>query len=124
MHFPMFQGAHTDGADQKEAMAEAIDCLGSVIAFAIADRAEVPKPAPPKRGQWLVPVPLWIAGKLALYWAMKEEDVSQSELARRMGVRETIVRRMLDPNHAIRPERIHAALAILGQRIVMAYDAA
>ena len=45
-----------------------------------------------------------------------------SELARRLKVRETVVRRMLDPNHDTRPEKIQAALEALGKRVVMAYD--
>ena len=123
--FPDFPNAHTDGADDNEAMEEGIDCLGSSIAFAMADKANVPKPSRVKRGQRAVPVPLWIVGKLALYWALREMGMSQSELARRLHVRETAVRRMLDPDHDTRPERIQAALAALGRRVVMAYyDAA
>lgn len=120
--FPDFPTSHTDGADAGEAMEEAIDCLGSSIAFAMVDKVDVPRPSPVKRGQKLVPVPLWIAAKLALYWAIRERDISQSELARRLNVRETVVRRMLDPNHDTRPEKIQAALQALGKRVVMAYD--
>jgi antitoxin HicB len=123
--FPNFPTAHTDGADANEAMEEAIDCLGSSIAFAMADKVDVPKPSRLKRGQKLIPVPLWIVGKLALYWAIREIGISQSELARRLNVRETAVRRMLDPNHGTRTEKIQAALEALGKRIVTAYhDAA
>ena len=85
--FSDFPTAHTDGTDANEAMEEAIDCLGSSIAFAMADKADVPKPSRVKRGQKLVPVPLWIVGKLALY------SSGQSEPARRLKVRETVVRR-------------------------------
>ncbi len=120
--FPDFPNAHTDGSDANEAMEEAIDCLGSSIAFLMADKADVPKPSRLKRGQKLVPVPLWIVGKLALYWALRENGINQSELARRLKVRETIVRRMLDPNHETRPEKIQAALEILGRRMFMACD--
>lgn len=120
--FPDFPTAHTDGADAAEAMEEAIDCLGSAIAFLMADKSEVPKPSRLKRGQRLVPVPLWIVTKLALYWAIRELGISQSELARRLNVRETVVRRMLDPTHDTKAEKLQAALEILGKRIVMAYD--
>ena len=120
--FPDFPTAHTDGAEANEAMEEAIDCVGSSIAFAMADKADVPKPSRLKRGQRLVPVPLWIVGKLALYWAIREIGISQSELARRLNVRETIVRRMLDPNHDTRPEKVQAALEALGRRVFMAYN--
>ena len=120
--FPDFAAAHTDGADANEAMEEAIDCLGSSIAFAMADKTDIPKPSRQKRGQRLVPVPLWIVSKLALYWAIREIGISQSELARRLKLRETVVRRMLDPRHDTRPEKIQAALEALGRRVVMAWD--
>ncbi len=123
--FPDFSTAHTDGTDANEAMEEAIDCLGSTIAFAMVDKAVVPKPSTLKRGHKLVPVPLWIVAKLALYWAIRELGISQSELARRLNVRETVVRRMLDPNHDTRLEKIQAALEAIGKRVIMAYyDAA
>ena len=70
----------------------------------------------------MVPVPLWIVGKLALYWAVKEAGITQSGLARRLGVRETVVRRMLDPDHHTRAEKLQAALEAVGKRMVMAYD--
>lgn len=120
--FPDFPKAHTDGGDMREAVEEAIDCLGSVIASRIADRKEIPTPSPLKRGQRSVPVPLWIAGKLALYLAIREQGISNSELARRLGVRETVVRRMLDPDHETKSKKIQAALEALGKRIVVALE--
>jgi len=120
--FPDFPRAHTDGKNMQEAFEEAIDCLGSVIAAHIAERKEIPEPSPTKRGWKLVPVPLWVAGKLALYRTMREQKITNSDLARRLGVRETVVRRMLDPNHATKSEKLQAALAVLGKRIVVALD--
>jgi len=70
----------------------------------------------------MVPVPLWIAPKIALYWAMQERRVNQSHLARKLGVRETVIRRMLDPDHATRPEKIQAALEVLGKRFLVAIE--
>jgi len=116
--FPDFPTAYTDGADTDEALEEAIDCLGSAVAFAISDKVAIPKPSRVKRGQRDVPVPFWIVGKLALYWAIRDLEISQSELARRLNVRETVVRRMLDPNHDTKPEKIQAALEALGKRVV------
>jgi hypothetical protein len=37
-----------------------------------------------KRGHCLAPVPLWLAPKLALYLAMRDQKVNNSE-ARRLG---------------------------------------
>ncbi len=120
--FPDFPRAHTDGKNLQEAFEEATDCLGSVIASHIADKREIPDPSAIRRGQKLVPVPLWIAGKLALYRTMREQNVTNSALARRLGVRETVVRRMLDPDHATKSEKLQAALSVLGKRIVVALD--
>jgi antitoxin HicB len=120
--FPDFPACHTDGKDLREAVEEAIDCLGSVIASRIAERTTIPPPSRLKRGQRLVPVPLWIAGKLALYLAMRDQGIGNSALARRLGVRETVVRRMLDPNHETRSEKLQAALDALGKRIVVAVE--
>jgi antitoxin HicB len=120
--FPDFPRCHTDGKNMREAMDDAIDCLGSVLASRIAMKTEIPKPSPLKRGQLLVPVPLWIAGKLALYLAMREKRISNSALARKLGIRETVVRRMLDPEHETKLEKLQAALDALGKRIVVAVE--
>jgi antitoxin HicB len=120
--FPDLPEAHTDGKDMAEAVAEAQDCLGSALAFRLANKEEIPYPSKAKRGQRMIPVPLWIAPKLALYWAMKERGVSNSEMARKLKVRETVIRRMLDPGHATRMEKIQVALEALGKRFLVAVD--
>ena len=66
-----------------------------------------------------MPVPLWLAPKLALYLAMRGQQVNNSELARRLGVHERVVRRMLDPRYATKTPRIQAALAILGKQMTV-----
>ena len=115
----------TDGRDLAEASVEAQDCLGSALASRLAHKEEVPRPARPAAGQRSIPVPLWIAPKLALHWAMQEGGVSNSELARRLGVRETVVRRMLDPDHPTKAEKIQRALEVLGKQfLVIVQDAA
>lgn len=109
----------TDGADEAEAFEEASDALGSDLSMRLWHREEIPPPSPVKRRQKLIPVPLWLAPKLALYLAMREEEISNSELARRLGVHERVVRRMLDPQHATKSERIQSALAVLGKRMIL-----
>lgn len=124
VHFPDFPHAHTDGANVNEATEEAIDCLGSVLAQTLSERGQIPKPSKVKPGLQLVPVPLWIAGKMALYVAMREQGLSNVALAAKLGVRETVVRRMLDPNHDTKSEKLQAALAALGQRVVLRVEKA
>jgi antitoxin HicB len=109
----------TDGKDEREAMKEAMDALGSDLSIRLSRREEIPSPSPAKRGQRLIPVPLWLAPKLALYLAMRDQRVSNSELARRLGLHERVVRRMLDPEHATKAEKIQAALATLGKQMTV-----
>jgi len=117
--------AMTDGRNVSEASVEAQDCLGSVLAARLAAKEEIPRPSRARTGDDAVPVPLWIAPKLALYWAMREGGVNNSELARRLSERETVIRRMLDPDHATKAENIQRALQALGKQcVVVVQDAA
>ena len=109
----------TDGKDGHKAMEEAMDALGSDLSIRLSRREEIPAPSAAKRGQRLAPVPLWLAPKLALYLAMRDQQVNNSELARRLGVHERVIRRMLDPEHASQAEKIQAALAVLGKQMTV-----
>ncbi|MBI4907147.1 MAG: type II toxin-antitoxin system HicB family antitoxin [Acidobacteria bacterium] len=109
----------TDGKDERESMEEAMDALGSDLSIRLSRREEIPTPSQVKRGQRQVPVPLWLAPKLALYQAMRDQRVSNSELARRLGIHERVIRRMLDPEHATKAEKIQTALAVLGKQLTV-----
>lgn len=109
----------TDGKDLQEAIQEAMDALGSDLSIRLSRKESIPDPSPPKRGQRLIPVPLWLAPKLALYLAMRDRAVNDSVLARRLSVHEKVVRRMLDPAHATKSENIQAALAALGKQVTI-----
>jgi antitoxin HicB len=109
----------TDGEDDQEAMQEAMDALGSDLSIRLSRREEIPAASSAKRRHRLVPVPLWLAPKLALYVAMRDQGVSNSELARRLGLHERVVRRMLDSEHATKAEKIQAALAVLGKQLTV-----
>jgi len=117
--FVDFPRLATDGKDKREAFEEAMDALGSDLSIRLSHREEIAAPSAVKRGHRLVPVPLWLAPKLALYLAMRDQQVNNSELARRLGVHERVVRRMLDPRHATRTEKIQAALAVLGKQMTV-----
>src|ERR1022692_1631266 len=110
VEFPDLARVATDGKDDREAMEEAMDALGSDLSIRLSRREGIPAPSAAKRGQRLVPVPFWLAPKLALYLTMRNQQVNNSELARLLGVHERVIRRMLDPEHASKPARIQAAL--------------
>ena len=122
VRFPDLKGATTGADSFDQALREGADCLGSCLARLLARRQPIPAPSAPRRSQRLISVPFWIAPKIALYQAMVEQGVSNSELARRLKVGETVVRRMLDPDHATRATRIEAALLAVGRRLYLAVD--
>ncbi len=122
VRFPDVPEALTGGDDLDDALVQAADCLAEAIAGRIRRGDDIPAPSRPKRGQRLIGVPLYLAPKLALYLAIREHGTRNTELAKRLGVSETVVRRMLDPKHGTKPERIQAALAALGKRIVVTFD--
>jgi antitoxin HicB len=122
VRFPDLPEALTGGDDIEETLAEAADCLAEAIAGRIARGDDIPPPSKPKRGQHLINVPLYLAPKLALYLAMRERRMPNTQLAERLGVSETVIRRMLNPRHNTKPEKIQAALATLGKRIVVTFE--
>jgi antitoxin HicB len=122
VRFPDLPEALTGGGDLTDTCEQAADCLAEAIAGRIARGDEIPPPSKPKCGQHLISVPLYLAPKLALYLAMRERRMANTELAKRLGVSETVVRRMLNPKHDTKPEKIQAALIALGKRMVVTFE--
>ncbi len=110
--------ALTDGADEAEALAEAADALAAALAGYARERRPLPRPSP-ARGRHVVPIPALAAAKLALCEALRRQGVNNSELARRLGVTEAVARRLVDPDHASRIERVEDALAALGVELIV-----
>jgi antitoxin HicB len=62
--------------------------------------------------------------KAALYVAMAEAGISKVQLAKRLGVDEKEVRRLLDPHYGSKLPRIAQAIGLLGRRLVIGLDSA
>lgn len=112
--------AITQGETIKEALAEAADCLEEAVAARIDDDRDIPLPTAAKRGERLVSVPPSMALKAAVYLAVREAGITNSELARRLSLNEKEARRILDPHHPTKLPRIEQALAVLGRRVELA----
>jgi len=122
VRFPDLLEAITSGTDRQDALAQAADCLEEAIAGRIADGLDIPAPSSPRKTQVPVPVPAPTAAKAALYLAMREAQVRNTDLARRLGCDEKEVRRMLDPRHPTKLPRIQQALQVLGKRLVVGME--
>ncbi len=117
--FPDIPEALTEGATEEQALAEAEDCLVAALGGYIQARRAIPRPSP-ERGRTLVPLPALVAAKSALYCAMRVKGVGNTALAKRLGVTEGAVRRLIDPDHRSHIGQVEAALQALGQRLVVA----
>ena len=111
--------AMTDGETYKEALQEAVDCLGEALASCIVDNEDIPMPSPARPGEILITPPALVAAKAALYIASREAGLSKSALARKLGVSEAVGRRLLNPNYQTKIINIDKALAAMGKRIVI-----
>lgn len=122
--FEDFPAAISEGDSLSEALDEAADALGLVIGEALAAGEDLPPPSP-ARGRPLVSPPALIAAKAALIQTVREKNIKGRQLARELGLGESEIRRMLDPFHATKIERIETALAHLGKRLeIIVHDAA
>ena len=122
--FPDFGWGATDGATREEALAEAKDLLRELIATTIREGGHLPEPSRGGRARPVVVPPVQIALKAALYEAWRREGISQRRFARDLGVAESEVRRMLNPEHSTRAATIDRALRRLGKRVTVTVNEA
>jgi antitoxin HicB len=114
--------AITSGRNVADALEQAADCLQEALAGRIVRREGIPRASRLRNGQYGIQVALYLAPKLALYQAMREKEISNVQLARLLDVSETVVRRLLNPHHDSRPEKLQAALKVLGKQISVAVE--
>lgn len=112
------------GSDEAEALLNAEDALVVTVLSYVEKTVAVPPPSRPLRRERLVHLPAPVAAKLEVWNAFKRSGLSKSELARRMGVTETEVRRILDPDYGSKLDKLDGAARALGQRLVVAIEAA
>lgn len=111
--------ALTSGKTKREALLEMSDALGAALAGYALEARKIPAPSEPGPGEFLVPVTPLVAAKLALREAMCQENITNTELARRLRVSEGAVRRLVDPDHASRLDKVVAALEALGLSLIV-----
>jgi antitoxin HicB len=116
--------AITEGDTSEEACENARDALESALSFYIADRKDLPVASKAKRGERIVDLSSIGMAKTALYEAMRAENVSRSELAKRLSCHLEQVARLLDLTHASKFEQLEAALAAVNRKMIVTAEAA
>ena len=107
----------TQGENEQDALRQASDAMEEAFAVRINDCLDFPQPSRRRRNELLVSPPAGMVAKAALYVAMREANVTKIDLAKRLGIDEREVRRLLDPHHGSRLPRIEAAIDSLGMRL-------
>jgi antitoxin HicB len=116
--------AISQAEDTAEARLQGADCLEEAIAGRIKLEESIPEPSKARKGELPISVPALMAAKAAIYLAMKEAGISKIELAKRLKCDEKEIRRLLDPRHKSKIDRIETALEALGKYLVVGYRAA
>ncbi len=121
---PDVPGVHSYGDNDAEAIDHVKEALIVMLSAMMDDNDEIPTPTPIQSGHPKVTVPTLVASKLMIYTAMREQGVTRSELARRLGGKNpTHITRLLNVLHQSRHDQIDEALSVLGQRIVVGIEA-
>ena len=115
--FPDVPEATTGGNDRAETLRIAEDALAIALAGYVHNRWDIPFPSEPVDYQVLVPVPAVVAAKLALYTAMRSQRTTKVELARRLGVSESAVRKLTNPDHRSHMSQVRKALRAVDRNI-------
>lgn len=113
--FRDFPESITQGESVKDCLEQAAGALQAALEGRIMDDLDIPQPSGPKRGEHPIPAPIQTALKAALVLEMRDAGITRVELARRLDIDEKEVRRMLDPHHPTKADRLEKALAIFGR---------
>jgi antitoxin HicB len=114
----------TQGESIDNALEQAADAMDEVFATYLTEGLDLPPPSKARRREHLVAPPAEAVAKAALYVAMRQAGISKVQLAKRLGVDEKEVRRLLDPHYGSKLPRIAKAISLLGQRLVIGLEAA
>lgn len=117
---PDVPGVHSYGKDAADAIDHVREALIVMLSAVMDDNEDIPTPGKVGRGKAVVTLPTLVASKLMIYNAMKDQGVTRSELARRLGGKNpTHITRLLNVLHQSRHDQIDEALAMLDQRLVV-----
>ena len=102
----------TQGDSLQAALEQASGAMDEVFATYLTEGMDFPAPSKPRRGERLASPPPETVAKAALYVAMRQAGISKVQLAKRLGVDEKEVRRLLDPHYGSKLPRIAKAISL------------
>lgn len=110
----------TFGEDSQDTLGYAVAALEEALTARMAHKKDIPLPtSQPTEDLHPVRLGTQTGLKLLLYVAMRRQDVTNAELARRMDIARQHADRLLDLNHASRMDAFDAAFLVLGQEVAV-----
>jgi antitoxin HicB len=119
---PDFPEAVTFGETREDALARAVEAIETALMGVMAAREDIAEPK--TSGSDYVTLPALSSAKVALYQAMRAENIGKAALAKRLDVALPQVDRLLDLRHHSRLDAIERALAVLGREMRIVVGAA
>jgi len=116
--------ALTAGDTVEEAKEMAADALLVSMDFYFEDRRPVPPPSAPEPDEVLIALPASVTAKIYVLNEMLAQQVSQTELARRLGIRKQEMTRIVDLHHATKIDTLAAALEAMGKSLELSVGGA
>ena len=114
--------AITQGDDLDDALEQAGDALDEAMAGRMRLGDDIAFPSKASKGARLVPLSAGTALKVALYLTMRQAKISNVAMAAQLGYDEKEVRRLLNPDHASKLQRIEGALDLLGKKVIVSIE--
>ena len=112
--------AITQGESVADALNEAHDCLEEAIANRMTMKLDIPEPSKissKKHKCYSVALSATLTAKTALYILMREKQLTNVALAKKLECDEKEIRRLVDPHYQSKIIRIEDVLHALGQRL-------
>ena len=119
--FPDFGWGVSQGDNEEDAVNMALDALLTMIGEHIRKGEDLPHPTHPRRKKCrMIQLPALQAAKAGLYMAFRQSGMKKVELARALNIPKTNVDRLFDFRNHTRLDRLEAAFAAVGKRLVVA----
>ena len=111
--------AITQGDTIEEAFEAAADALDEALCGCINHSRDIPEPSAKQVGERLAPVPVTTALKAAAYTRFRASGQTKVALAKSLDMKESEVRRILDPRHGTKAATLERFIRSLGGDVLV-----
>lgn len=111
--------AITQGDTIEEALEAAADALDEALCGCINHGRDIPKPSAKQAGERLASVPVTTALKAAAYTSFRASGQTKVALAKSLDMKESEVRRILDPRHGTKAATLERFIRSLGGDVLV-----